>query len=536
MSQNRTQTNDRRSSRGPKRGPKRGPNGGPKNGSRKTFHTSERRSDQKSGNSGRSANQRQRSELKTARRAPNGKPAVFATGKVDGSLPGFTGFGLDSKLLKGIDAMGFEEPTPIQTMGVPPAMLGRDVLACAMTGSGKTASFLLPVLQRLLKTRGSHPQAVRALALTPTRELAAQIVEQFNDLGRFTGLKAVAVYGGVGMRPQEQAFRRGVDLMVACPGRLLDHLTRPYADLQDLEVLVLDEVDRMLDMGFLPDVKRILKQIPSIQQTLCYSATMPRDIVQLTDELQDNPVKLQVERESKPAEGVRQTLFPVHEGNKRDLLVDLLKGPDIFNALVFTRTKHRANRLALFLSKSGVKAERIHGNRSQAQRTRALDQFKKGKARVLVATDVAARGIDVEELSHVINFDVPNVPEDYIHRVGRTARAERTGDAFSFVSQSEESFIRGIEKALGEKLPRRHPDGTVTDVRSQASSNGSNGNGANGSGASKTAQSAAQGASQGGNNQRTRPKHHQHSGRKKTSGQGRQGGKSRSRSRSRSHA
>ena len=443
--------------------------GGSKNGSSNSQRSGKQRSNQQRSNDQRSgkqhsngrrheANHATKNDTKIARRSSNGKRVNFASGQVDGSLPGFSGFGLDPKLLRGIDAMGFEEPTPIQTMGVPPAMLGRDVLACAMTGSGKTASFLLPVLQRLLKTRGSHPNAVRALALTPTRELAAQIVEQFNDLGKFTGLKAVAVYGGVGMRPQEQAFRRGVDLMVACPGRLLDHLSRPYADLQDLEVLVLDEVDRMLDMGFLPDVRRILKQIPSIQQTLCYSATMPRDIVQLTDELQDDPVKLQIERESKPAEGIRQTLFPVHEGNKRDLLMDLLKGPDIFNALIFTRTKHRANRLAMYLGKNGVKAERIHGNRSQAQRTRALDQFKKGKARVLVATDVAARGIDVEELSHVINFDVPNVPEDYIHRVGRTARAERTGDAYSFVSQKEESYIRGIEKALGEKLPRRYAE------------------------------------------------------------------------------
>ena len=476
MSQNRSQNT--RSSRGPKQGPNRGPSQGPKSGQsagpkrgakskpRKSLHTSSRHAEQPSQpQNGRPRSPKPRFDARPASRPPSrpqnktprSAPLHLASGKVDSSLPGFTGFGLDAKLLRGIEAMGFEEPTPIQSLGVPPAMLGRDVLACAMTGSGKTASFLLPVLQRLLKTRPRHDQAVRALVLTPTRELAAQIVEQFNDLGKFTNLRAVAVFGGVGMRPQEQAFRRGVDLMVACPGRLLDHLSRPYADLQDLEVLVLDEVDRMLDMGFLPDVRRILREIPSIEQTLCYSATMPRDIVQLTDELQNDPVKLQIERESKPAEGVRQTLFPVHEGNKRDLLVDLLKGPEIFNALIFTRTKHRANRLAQYLAKNGVSAERIHGNRSQAQRTRALDQFKKGKARVLVATDVAARGIDVEELSHVINFDVPNVPEDYIHRVGRTARAERTGDAYSFVSQAEEGFIRGIEKKLGEKLPRRLP-------------------------------------------------------------------------------
>lgn len=532
MSQNRSQNS--RSGRGPKRGPsKSSKNRGPKNNSRKSFHDSSRRAENR-------ADQRSdahSTRLQKPQRASNGKAPSFVHGKVDASLPGFTGFGLDPKLLRGIEAMGFEEPTPIQSMGVPPAIKGRDVLACAMTGSGKTASFLLPVLQRLLKTRGRHPQAVRALALTPTRELAAQIVDQFNELGKFTNLKAVAVYGGVGMRPQEQAFRRGVDLMVACPGRLLDHLSRPYADLQDLEVLVLDEVDRMLDMGFLPDVKRILKQIPGIEQTLCYSATMPRDIVELTDELQNDPVKLQIERESKPAEGIRQTLFPVHEGNKRDLLVHLLEGPDIFNALIFTRTKHRANRLAQFLCKNGVAAERIHGNRSQAQRTRALDQFKRGKARVLVATDVAARGIDVEELSHVINFDVPNVPEDYIHRVGRTARAERTGDAFSFVSQQEESYVRGIERALGETLPRRHPDGSVTAGSQTPGNDGSRSSSSSEASGDRRGPNPQSDRGNGARNHSHRPKH-KHSGRKKSSGEAGRGKSSRggSRRRSRSRA
>ncbi|MDA8020531.1 MAG: DEAD/DEAH box helicase [Thermoanaerobaculia bacterium] len=507
------------------------PSGRPRRGAKQRPHK------KKSYGSARRADQQAESESRrrlpeAARRSRENRARSFASGAIDNNLPGFAGFGLDGKLLRGIDAMGFREPTPIQKMGVVPAVQGRDVLACAMTGSGKTASFLLPILQRLLKTRPRRIRAVRALVLTPTRELAAQVVQQFEDLGKFTKLRAAAVFGGVGMRPQERAFHSGVDLMVACPGRLLDHLSRPYADLEGLEVLVLDEVDRMLDMGFLPDVRRILQRIPSVEQTLCYSATMPRDIVELTAELQNDPIKLQVERQSKPAEGVRQTVFPVHESGKRELLVHLLEGSEIFNALVFTRTKYRADRLAQYLSKNGVSAERIHGNRSQAQRTRALDRFKKGKARVLVATDVAARGIDVDELSHVVNFDVPNVPEDYIHRVGRTARARRTGDAYSFVSPKEEVFVRGIEKALGETLSRRHPDGSVTpgskhpgtEARGQQSSDAPRGR--QHSQRHKPAASAKQGKGQQAGR-----------GRKKTSGGGqRRKGEGRKRSRGRQRA
>ncbi len=334
-----------------------------------------------------------------------------------------------------------------------------------MTGSGKTAAFLLPILQQLIgKKRGT----TRALVLTPTRELAAQIVEHFNDLARFTKLRAAAVYGGVGMNPQARAFQQGVDLIVACPGRLLDHFTRPYARLRGLEFLVLDEADRMLDMGFLPDIRRVLSQLPSSGlQTMLFSATMPPPIVKLSRDLLRDPVRVAIQKKAKPATGVSQSIFPVRQDLKSRLLCALLEDGEIHNALVFTRTKHRADRLARFLDRHGIAADRIHGNRSQTQRTRALADFKRGKSRVLVATDIAARGIDVELLSHVINFDVPHMPEDYIHRVGRTARAQATGEAFTFVSPQEQRDLRAIEQAIGKALPRRQLDGFGYDAPAQ---------------------------------------------------------------------
>jgi ATP-dependent RNA helicase RhlE len=368
----------------------------------------------------------------------------------------FSSFNLDPSLLRGVAGLGFTEPTPIQRDGIPPALEGRDILACAMTGSGKTAAFALPILQRLLgKKRGT----TRALVLAPTRELAAQIVEHFNDLGRHTGLKAAAVYGGVGMEPQERALRSGVDVIVACPGRLLDHFRHPYARLAGLEVLVLDEADRMLDMGFLPDIRRILKHLPTPSQTLFFSATLPPEIRELSRQMLRNPVALNVERPAAPATGVEQAVYAVRQDVKSALLLELLQDDAIENALVFTRTKHRANRLAQFLDRHGVACERVHGNRSQAQRTQALAGFKSGRYRVLVATDIAARGIDVEGLSHVVNFDVPHVPEDYIHRVGRTARAGATGEALTFVSPEEVNELRAIERTVAKVLPRRTLDG-----------------------------------------------------------------------------
>ena len=368
----------------------------------------------------------------------------------------FASFDLHPDLLRGVADLGFTRPTPIQRDSIPPGLAGRDLLACAMTGSGKTAAFLLPILQRL---GGKQRGVTRALVISPTRELAAQTVQHFNDLARHTRMRAAAVYGGVGFKPQEKAFRQGVDLIVACPGRLLDHFRQPYAKLAGLEVLVLDEADRMLDMGFLPDIRRVLAHLPKVDQTLLFSATMPAPIVTLSRQLLRDPVRIDVERPAAPATGVTQIVYPVRQDLKSGLLLALLETGAIDNVLVFTRTKHRANRLASYLSKRGVACDRIHGNRSQAQRTRALAAFKSGQIRVLVATDIAARGIDVEALSHVVNFDVPNIPEDYIHRVGRTARAEATGEAFTFVAPQERGELRAIERAVGKRLPRRSVEG-----------------------------------------------------------------------------
>jgi ATP-dependent RNA helicase RhlE len=353
--------------------------------------------------------------------------------------------------MQAVKELGFARPTPIQTDSIPPARDGRDVLACAQTGSGKTAAFLLPILHRMLAgKRGT----TRALIVVPTRELALQVLETAQALSVHTSLTSAAIYGGVGMGPQEHAFRTKVDLMVATPGRLLDHMTKPYASLAGVQHLVLDEADRMLDMGFLPDIKRILSHVPAKKQVLLFSATMPNAIVQLSRELLKDAAQINLERKSAPASGITQALYPVSQDLKPALFVKLLDRGDMKEALVFTRTKHRANRLYELLEKHGVKVARIHGNRSQAARVQALDGFKNGSIRVLVATDVAARGIDVADLGHVVNFDVPAQPEDYIHRVGRTGRAEATGDAFTFVAPEEEADIRAIEKAVGRRLPR----------------------------------------------------------------------------------
>jgi ATP-dependent RNA helicase RhlE len=363
----------------------------------------------------------------------------------------FGSFKLHPSLIKGVKELGFARPTPIQSDAIPAAISGRDVLACAMTGSGKTAAFLLPILHHLLaRPRGT----TRALIITPTRELAAQILEELNALAVHTPITAAAVFGGVGAGPQEHAFRSGVDVIIATPGRLLDHLRQPYAKLDKIEHLVLDEADRMLDMGFLPDIKRVLKYLPTKRQTLFFSATMPGPILALTREMLRDPATINLERKAAPAVGITQAVYPVPQELKSLLLLTLLERSLIKEALVFTRTKHRANRLWEFLTKRGIRAARIHGNRSQAQRTDALAGFKSGAYRVLVATDIAARGIDVEALSHVVNFDVPAAPEDYIHRVGRTGRAELTGDAFTFVAPEEEGDLRGIERAIGRTLPR----------------------------------------------------------------------------------
>jgi ATP-dependent RNA helicase RhlE len=364
----------------------------------------------------------------------------------------FSHLSLHPDLLRAVSDLGFVKPTPIQEQAIAPILEGRDVLGRAMTGSGKTAAFLLPILHRL---HGKPRGATRALILTPTRELAAQIAGDLAALARHTRLTGAAVYGGVGMGAQEKALRRGVDVIVATPGRLLDHFRHGYAALRGLEVLVLDEADRMLDIGFLPDIRRIMAHVPARRQTLLFSATVPPEIVALSRDILRNPVSIAVDGASTaPAAGVAHTAYPVRADLKPALLAELVKRGQIRSVIAFTRTKHRANRLADYLVRNGVAAGRIHGNRSQAQRAQALDGLKRGAFPVLVATDIAARGIDVEALSHVVNFDVPNTPEDYVHRVGRTARAERTGDAFVFVSPEEEAQVTRIERAIGKRIPR----------------------------------------------------------------------------------
>lgn len=375
----------------------------------------------------------------------------------------FAALDLHPTLLRSVEALGFTSPTPIQSQAIPPALQGRNVLASAVTGSGKTAAFLLPMLNHLVDAqRGT----TRGLILAPTRELALQILADLNDLARYTRIRAAAVHGGVGMGPQTKAFRSGVDVIVATPGRLLDHFQYDYAKLAGLQYLVLDEADRMLDMGFLPDIRRVLRHVPKPRQTFFFSATMPPPIESLTREMLQTPVRIALQTRAAPAQGVTQAVYPVPAARKSALLVELLTRGLIDDALVFTRTKHRADRLAKLLDRSGISAERIHGNRSQAQRTRALSGFKAGTHRVLVATDIAARGIDVEALGHVVNFDVPAIAEDYIHRVGRTARADATGEAFTLIAPEDEPDLRRIEQAVGAKLTRVRLEGFSYDAKS----------------------------------------------------------------------
>jgi ATP-dependent RNA helicase RhlE len=369
----------------------------------------------------------------------------------------FSSLGLDERLLRAVTDAGFTRPTPVQAETIPLALAGRDVLATAATGSGKTAAFLLPVMQRLLdKPRGT----TRALVLVPTRELAAQVLEHFTQLAGASRLRAAAIYGGVGMQPQEQALRRGVDVVIATPGRLLDHMQRDYAALRGIEVLVLDEADRMLDMGFLPAIRRILAVLPRTpRHTLFFSATMPPEIAALTKELLRQPALVNVARPARSRSSITQALYPVPARLKVELLTELIRRDTIGSAIVFCRTKHRANRLAQRLERDGIAVARIHGNRSQAQRTAALAGFKAGDFRILVATDIVARGIDITALDHVVNFDVPATPDDYIHRIGRTGRADMTGDAYTMVAPEDEEDIRRIERVMGSRVERRTIEG-----------------------------------------------------------------------------
>ncbi|HVA32753.1 MAG TPA: DEAD/DEAH box helicase [Candidatus Baltobacteraceae bacterium] len=354
-------------------------------------------------------------------------------------------------LLRAVRDLNFTEPTPIQVLAIPPALEGHDILASAETGSGKSAAFGLPLIQMLAdQPRGK----TRALILAPTRELTQQISEHLTALAKHTTVRVAAIYGGVGYGAQANALKRGADIVVATPGRLLDHIEQKTARLNDISMLVLDEADRMLDMGFLPAVRRILRHVPQAHQTLFFSATLPPAISGLVREILHDPVRVELAAKAAPVQTLTQTLYSVPQESKTDLLIELLKDNNIFSAIAFTRTKARANRLARALEKLRIPSDLIHGDRSQAQRTRALENFKRGKYRVLVATDIAARGIDIEQLGHVINYDVPLAAEDYLHRIGRTARAKASGDAITFVSSEEEPLIRQIEYILGKPLER----------------------------------------------------------------------------------
>jgi ATP-dependent RNA helicase RhlE len=363
---------------------------------------------------------------------------------------------LHPSIKQGIRQMGYEAATPVQSRAIPEAVRGRDLVATAQTGTGKTAAFLLPILERTLDL---PPGRIYALVLTPTRELAVQAEGFLQKLGQYTKRLGAAVYGGVGMEPQVRALRGGAEVIIATPGRLLDHMGRGYVDLSHVRILVLDEADRMLDMGFLPDVRRILDRVPRERQTMLFSATMPPEIVQLSREFLRNPRMVQVGPTTVAAVGVSHLALPVPAHLKASLLRELLRDETMSSVLVFTRTKHRADRLARQLSAWGLPTTVIHGNRSQSQRLRALEGFRVGHHRVMVATDIAARGIDVEGISHVVNFDVPHEPEVYIHRVGRTARAERSGDAYTLVSGEEESDLARIQKLLGFEMRRARVPG-----------------------------------------------------------------------------
>ncbi len=364
----------------------------------------------------------------------------------------FKSLGLSEALLKAISKKGYTTPSPIQQKAIPKILERKDVLASAQTGTGKTAAFTLPMLQILNSGKSLHNRPVRALVLTPTRELAAQVMEDVKTYSEFTNCNGTVIFGGVSEKPQIKALRKGVDILVATPGRLLDLQSRNIISLSNIEILVLDEADRMLDMGFLRDIKKILAVIPSKRQNLLFSATFSKDIKKLANTFLHNPVMVEATPENTTAEKVDQLIYRTDKTKKNALVIKLIDEGDWQQVLIFTRTKHGANRLSQKLDKAGITSAAIHGNKSQGARTKALAGFKSGKTRVLVATDIAARGLDIPLLPHVINYELPNVPEDYVHRIGRTGRAGASGQAVSIVSVDENEYVRGIEKLLGERL------------------------------------------------------------------------------------
>jgi ATP-dependent RNA helicase RhlE len=367
----------------------------------------------------------------------------------------FTEFNLSNGIMSQIEAMGYETPTPIQKMAIPAVMQGKDVMGLAQTGTGKTAAFALPILHRLSEGRKGR---IRALIIAPTRELAEQINDSLTDLGKRTGLKSIAIYGGVSAGKQVTALKRGVDIVVACPGRLLDHLENGLVDLSRLETLVLDEADHMFDMGFLPDIRKILTHARMRKQTLLFSATMPKDIQKLADDILKNPCHIEIDH-TQPLETIEHALFPIAPHLKTDLLFELLKSTDARSILIFTRTKHRAKALDQKLQRNGYKATSLQGNLPQNKRQKAIEGFRNGTFQIMVATDIAARGIDISLISHVINYDMPDTPDAYTHRIGRTGRAERSGDAFTFVTGEDAGTVRVIEQKMGGKIKRLMIDG-----------------------------------------------------------------------------
>jgi len=375
-------------------------------------------------------------------------PVALIDAVVDG--PSFAELGLAAPIVQAVAAAGYRAPTPIQRDAIPLAMSGRDVMGLAQTGTGKTAAFTLPIIHRLL----GGEKRLRCLILTPTRELCQQVDESFRKYGQFTDVEVAPIYGGVAYEPQEKALQKGVDVIVATPGRFIDHMEKRNASLDALEILVLDEADRMLDMGFAPQISRIVGGISPYRQTLLFSATMPPEVEALARKYLRRPVVVQVGRRSSAASTVRHAVYPVPRGRKNDLLVELLRRPEMDSVLVFTRTKHGADHVVRDLHTAGVEATAMHADKTQAQRTQAIERFKSGDIRVLVATDIAQRGLDISGISHVINYDVPAQAEDYVHRIGRTGRAASTGDAFTFMSPDEIAMVRTIERVLGQPIER----------------------------------------------------------------------------------
>jgi ATP-dependent RNA helicase RhlE len=380
----------------------------------------------------------------------------------------FSELGLRTELLRAVEENGYREATPIQQQAIPLILTGVDVLAGAQTGTGKTAGFTLPLLERVHQTRAPGPRRTRALILVPTRELAAQVSDSVRTYGRHMGFKSAAIFGGVSQKTQVDKIRKGLDIVIATPGRLLDLAQQKEIDLSSIEILVLDEADRMLDMGFIRDMRKIFRFLPEQRQNLLFSATFSNDIRKLANDLLDNPKEIQVAARNKPAERISQTVLPVEKRRKRELLSHRIGKYNMQQVLVFTRTKRGANRLAEQLQKDGINATAIHGNKSQGARTRALAEFKSGKARVLVATDIAARGLDIDGLPYVVNYELPNVPEDYVHRIGRTARAGRDGQAISLVCPDESKLLKDIERLLKFEIPKEVVEGYEQGSRAEA--------------------------------------------------------------------